>query len=109
MSGDQTGDARSVNIGEQLSDLNKHTDCHAVTLSHPLSSLSPGQKTWGAILGQTVNRFSRKFEYFVRKVAREHPALTGCPSSDPPQLPKSQNNYLAARADGAKVNRGNEQ
>lgn len=83
----------------QLTDLNKHTDCHAVTLCHSLpsslSQLSPGQKTWGAILGQTVNRFSRKFEYFVRKVAREHPGLTGCPGSDPPQLPKSQNNYLA--------------
>ena len=38
MSGDQTGDARSVNIGKQLSDLNKHTDCHAVTRRHPLPS-----------------------------------------------------------------------
>ena len=31
----------------------------------------------------------------MRKVAGKHPGLTDCPSSDPPQLPKSQNNYLA--------------
>ena len=31
----------------------------------------------------------------MRKVAGKHPGLTDWPSSDPPQLPKSQNNYLA--------------
>ena len=89
---------RGVSTSETINRLKQtHGLSRRDTLSHSpiLSQLSPGQKTWGAILGQTVNRFSRKFEYFVRKVAREHPGLTGCPGSDPPQLPKSQNNYLA--------------
>ena len=51
MSGDQTRDARSVNIGGQLTDLNKHTDCHTVTLCHslPSSLISPLDRKRGEL------------------------------------------------------------
>ena len=53
MSGDQTGDARSVNIGEQLTDLNKHPDCHTVTLCHTLA-FSPNFLPWTENVGSSV-------------------------------------------------------
>lgn len=112
--GIRPGDARSVNIRGQLTDLNKHTDCHTVTLCHtlPSSLISPlldrkrGELFWDKLsidLAENLNILWEKLPGSILVSLTAGPAPT-------------HRNFLnrkiitwLARPAGAKVNRGNEQ
>ena len=112
MSGDQTGDAMSVNIEGQLTDLNKHTDCHTVTLCHslPSSLISPLERKRGELFWDKLSiDLAENLNILWEKLPGSILVSLAAPAPTHRNFLNRKIITWLSRAAGAKVNRGNEQ